>query len=212
MNNENEIRSRILTQSRELFYKFGYSKITMEEIASGMGISKKTLYKHFSNKEHLLKEIVHETKCEIESYVDKLIKDRKTEFITKLKSFMEFVVAHFSRLSNPLVQDLVKNQPAVWKDIQEFRKKNAYDCFSKLIMQGIENGIFRKDIHCDVVALIYFSAVNNMLNAEVLSQLPFTADQAYNIIVSILFEGIFTTEGRKKYKSSKYLKTITENN
>jgi hypothetical protein len=79
-------------------------------------------------------------------------------------------------------------------------------------MQGIENGIFRKDIHCDVVALIYFSAVNNMLNAEVLSQLPFTADQAYNIIVSILFEGIFTTEGRKKYKSSKYLKTITENN
>ena len=114
---------------------------------------------------------------------------------------MAFVVSHFSRLSNPIVQDLVKNQPEVWKEIQEFRKKNAHDCFTRLIQQGIRSGVFRDDINSEVVTMLYFSAVHGMLNLETLSQLPITADEAYKIIVRVLFEGIFTSEGRKKFKN-----------
>lgn len=201
MNNDLEVKNRILKKADDMFQSFGYSKITMEEIASGLGISKRTLYKHFSNKEHLLKEIINNTKCEIESYVEKLIEDKNTEFIIKLQNFMAFVVSHFSRLTNSVVQDLVKNQPEVWKDIQKFRKKNAHDCFTRLIEQGIKNGVFRDDINSEVVTLLYFSAVHGMLNLETLSQLPITADEAYKIIVRVLFEGIFTSEGRKKFKS-----------
>lgn len=201
MNNENEIQKRIIHKAEEMFQQYGYSKVTMEEIAENLGISKKTLYKHFSNKEHILKEIVNGAKCEIETYVDNLIEDKQTEFITKLQNFMAFVVSHFSRLSNPIVQDLVKNQPEIWKEIQEFRKKNAQDCFTRLINQGIKNGIFRDDINSEVVTMLYFSAVHGMLNLETLSQLPVTADEAYKIIVRVLFEGIFTSEGRKKFKN-----------
>lgn len=196
-----EVKEKILQTTKEMFYKYGYSKVTMEEIAADLGISKRTLYKHFSNKEHILKEIVNGAKCEIEAYVENLIDDKKTEFITKLQNFMAFVVSHFSRLSNPIVQDLVKNQPEVWKEIQEFRKKNAHDCFTRLIEQGIRNGVFRDDINSEVVTMLYFSAVHGMLNLETLSQLPITADEAYKIIVRVLFEGIFTSEGRKKFKN-----------
>ena len=201
MNRDVEIKEKILLSTKDMFYKYGYSKVTMEEIAANLGISKRTLYKHFSNKEHILKEIVNVAKCEIETYVDNLIEDKETEFIIKLQNFMAFVVSHFSRLSNPIVQDLVKNQPEVWKEIQQFRKKNAHDCFSRLIKQGIENGIFRDDINSEVVTMLYFSAVHGMLNLETLSQLPITADEAYKIIVRVLFEGIFTSEGRKKFKN-----------
>src|SRR3989339_1516482 len=201
MTRDIEIKEKILQATKDMFYKYGYSKVTMEEIAADLGISKRTLYKHFSNKEHILREIVNNAKCEIETYVDNLIDDKETEFIIKLQNFMAFVVSHFSRLSNPIVQDLVKNQPEVWKDIQQFRKKNAHDCFSRLIKQGIENGIFRDDINSEVVTMLYFSAVHGMLNLEALSQLPITADEAYKIIVHVLFEGIFTSEGRKKFKN-----------
>ncbi len=201
MTRDTELKEKILLSTKEMFYKHGYSKVTMEEIASDLGISKKTLYKHFSNKEHILKEIVNSAKCEIETYVEILLDDKKTEFITKLQNFMAFVVSHFSHLSNPIVQDLVKNQPRVWKDIQEFRKKNAHDCFTRLIQQGIKSGVFRDDINSEVVTMLYFSAVHGMLNLETLSQLPITADEAYKIIVRVLFEGIFTSEGRKKFKN-----------
>jgi AcrR family transcriptional regulator len=83
MANDQEMKQRIESKAQEMFYRYGYSRVTMEEIASTLGISKKTLYKHFSNKEHLLKEIVHKTKCEIEAFVNKLIEDDKTEFVVK---------------------------------------------------------------------------------------------------------------------------------
>ncbi len=201
MNDDREIKKRIIQKAEILFQNVGYSKVTMEEIALGLGISKKTLYKHFSNKEHILKELVDHAKCEIEEYVDKLIEDRKTEFIVKLQNFMSFVVSHFARLSNPIIQDLIKNQPEIWKEIQEFRKKNAYDCFTRLVNQGVKNKVFRDDINSEVVTLLYFSAVSSMMNLETLSQLPVTADEAYKIIIKILFEGIFTAEGRKKFKN-----------
>jgi len=55
MTEEKEIKQRIALKADEMFRQFGYSKVTMEEIASSLAMSKKTLYKHFSNKDHLLK-------------------------------------------------------------------------------------------------------------------------------------------------------------
>ncbi|NMB80307.1 MAG: TetR/AcrR family transcriptional regulator [Ignavibacteria bacterium] len=197
-----EVKQRILKTTEDMFYQFGYSKVTMEEIASTLSMSKKTLYKHFENKEHILKEIIRTKKCAVEAYVGELIEDKSTEFITKLKNFLSFVTSHFSRLSHPNIQDLVKSQPEVWNEIQEFRRKNAYVTFAKLINHGKESGVFRKDFNSDVAVNLYFSAIHTMLNLETLSQLPITVNEAYNDIIKIFFEGIFSEEGRKKYIDS----------
>jgi AcrR family transcriptional regulator len=205
MASANEIKQRILSKAEDLFFQVGYSKVRMEEIASALLMSKKTLYKHFSNKEHILKEIVREKKCAVESYVDELIADTKLEFITKLNNFLLFITSHFSRLAHPTIHDLVKSQPEIWNEIQEFRKKNAYTCFSKLINQGKESGVFRNDFHSDVAVQLYFSAIHNLLNLETLSQLPVTIDEAYRDIIKIFFEGIFSEQGRMKYNNSNLL-------
>lgn len=197
-----EVKQRILKTTEDMFYQFGYSKVTMEEIASTLSMSKKTLYKHFENKEHILKEIIRTKKCAVEAYVEELIADKSTEFITKLKNFLSFVTSHFSRLSHPNIQDLVRSQPEVWNEIQEFRRKNAYVTFAKLINHGKESGVFRKDFNSDVAVNLYFSAIHTMLNLETLSQLPVTVNEAYNDIIKIFFEGIFSEEGRKKYIDS----------
>ncbi|MBS3945321.1 MAG: TetR/AcrR family transcriptional regulator [Melioribacter sp.] len=197
-----EVKQRILKTTEEMFYQFGYSKVTMEEIASTLSMSKKTLYKHFENKEHILREIIRTKKCAVETYVEELIEDKSTEFITKLKNFLSFVTSHFSKLSHPNIQDLVKTQPEVWNEIQEFRRKNAYVTFAKLINHGKESGVFRKDFNSDVAVNLYFSAIHTMLNLETLSQLPITVNEAYNDIIKLFFEGIFSEEGRKKYIDS----------
>lgn len=202
---EKEVKQRILNKTEEMFYKFGYSKVTMEEIASSLTMSKKTLYKHFDNKENILREIIRTKKCEVESYVEELIADTKTEFITKLKNYLSFVTIHFSKLSHPNIQDLVKSQPAAWNEIQEFRVKNAYNAFSKLINQGKESGIFRNDFQSDVAVQLYFSAIHGLLNPQTLSQLPTTANEAYSDIIKIFFEGIFSEQGREKYIDSDLL-------
>lgn len=208
MNNDLEVKNRILKKANDMFQSFGYSKVTMEEIASELGISKRTLYKHFSNKEHLLKEILSTIKCEVDSFIEGLIADKSMEFIEKLKRFMNFIAKQGARLEGPIVRDLMKNHPEFWRDIEEFRKKKAYTNLSRLIEQGIKSGIFRKDVNTEVVVLAYVASIHSLINPEVLARLPISADQVFKDLVKILFEGIFTAEGRKKYNTS----TLTKDN
>jgi AcrR family transcriptional regulator len=203
MNHEAEIKNRILAKADEMFQHYGFSKVTMEEIASNLGISKKTLYKSFSNKEHILKEIVHNVKCEVESFVETLIADKKIEFMEKLTSFMNFLVKHSARFNTPMIQDLAKNHPQIWQEIQEFRKKKALKNFSKLLEEGIQKGIFRKDVNKEVIVLLYISAIHSLINPETLSLLPVSAEQVFDNILKIVFEGILSNDGKKKYCTSK---------
>lgn len=206
MNNDVEVKNRILSKADEMFQSYGFSKVTMEEIASDLGISKKTLYKHFSNKEHLLKEILNNIKCEVDDFIEELISNKSMEFIEKLKRFMNFIAKQGTRLEGPIVRDLMKSHPEFWRDIEEFRKKKAYSNLSRLIEQGIKSGIFRKDVNTEVVVLAYVSSIHSLINPEVLARLPISADQVFKDLVKILFEGIFTTEGRRKYNTSTLIK------
>ena len=211
MNEENEIKLKILRRSEDIFRLHGFSKVTMEEIASDLGISKKTLYKHFSNKEHLLKEIVNLNKCETADFIEKLLNDTSLPFMEKLERFMGFIAQLSTKLENPMTAELMRCQPEVWKDIDEFRAKHAYKNLSRLIQEGITHGAFRTDLNTDVVVVAYVAAIHSVINPATLSKLPVSATQAYKEIVKILFEGIFTTEGRKKYKSSlkEYYEEVT---
>jgi AcrR family transcriptional regulator len=198
---ENEIKQRIITKADQMFRQYGYSKVTMEEIAADLSISKKTLYKYFSNKEHILKEILHSNKCEVDKFIEELICNPSMPFIDKLQSFLNFIAKQASKLEGPMVRDLMRNQPQIWNDIDEFRKKKAYKHLSLLIEEGKKNGIFRDDMHTEVVIIAYMAAIHSLINPETLAKLPVSADQAYKDVIKILFQGIFTSEGRKKYKS-----------
>lgn len=201
MNDENVIKQKILEKADEMFRRFGFTKVTMEEIASNLGISKKTLYRHFSNKEHILKELVHVNKCEVDQFVETLMNDHETPFIEKLKSFMNFIAKISKRVEGDMIKDLMKTHPEVWRDIDEFRTNHAYRNLSYLIKEGIKDGIFRDDINNDVVVVAYVASIHTLINPETIAKLPVSADQAFKDVIKILFEGIFTTEGREKYHS-----------
>ncbi len=201
MNDENEIKERILTKAEEMFLQFGYSKVTMEEIAANLGISKKTLYKFFSGKENLVRDIVENMRCDIDNYVEELWNDSSLDFVKRLKKLMDFIAKQSSKLRGPLLADLQKNIPEVWDEINKYRKQNTMKKMSLLINEGVEKGAFRKDIDQQVMLLMYVNAIQGIINPETLSQLPYTGNQVFEIIIKIMFEGIFTEEGRDKYIS-----------
>ena len=203
MNDEAEIKEKILMLAEEKFHQFGFSKVTMEEIASDLAISKKTLYKNFSNKEHILKEIFEQNKCEFEGFIDDLLQNGELEFIDKLKTLMDYIVKNSPKFNGQLIIDLKKNHPVLWKEIEDFRHKKAYGQISTLLNEGKIAGVFRNDIKAEVITIIYMSAIHGLINPEVLAVLPITFEQVHKIVTQILMEGILSEEGRNKYKSNK---------
>jgi AcrR family transcriptional regulator len=208
---EQEIKDRILTRAEEMFLRFGYSKVTMDEIAAHLGMSKKTLYKFFPSKEELVREIIYKMKCDVQDYVDALLANDEMDFVEKLKRLMNLIGNQSSKLQGPLLEDLHKNVPEVWQQVNEFRKENVRQKFTQLINMGVEKGIFRKDVDQRLIVLIYSSAVQGLINPEILSQMPFSVEQVFESVIKVIFSGIFTEEGRIKYNSYQIEDKVKEN-
>ncbi|MEK6646999.1 MAG: TetR/AcrR family transcriptional regulator [Candidatus Firestonebacteria bacterium] len=197
-----EIRERIVKNAGELFLQFGFSKVTMDEIAKVLGMSKKTLYKFFPTKEKLLKEAFTFIITNISIKVNNLMADRNLDFIEKLRGISDFLIMFLSKISPYCMQDLKRNAFDMWQTIEKFRRKNIMDCFGKLIEDGKKRGVIRKDCNTQVLLLVYLNAIQGIVNPEVLSQLPITASEGLDTILKVFFEGVLTKNGRIGYIGS----------
>ncbi len=174
----------------------------MEEFAQSMGMSKKTIYKFFPGKEELITEITHEKLHNVHQGCVRWQKDKSVDFMQRVRNVTGFISGEMRSLKPQFYIDLQKTMPHLWKEVDEFRTQRVYEDFSAMIREGVEIGVFRKDINVDVLVLMYGNAIQSIINPETLSKLPLNAAQAYDAIVDIVFGGVFTEEAKGKYKST----------
>jgi AcrR family transcriptional regulator len=96
-------RKKILDGSRALFMREGVSSLTMDQIASRQGISKKTLYKFFANKSQLVTEAIEERIGEIAAMIDTLAHDRTRSFPERLGAILGVVGRQLAEIGESLV-------------------------------------------------------------------------------------------------------------
>jgi len=77
-----------------------------------------------------------------------------------------------------------------------------------MLREGCDLGIFRKDIDQQLMLLIYTNTIQNIINPDILVQVPFSAAQVFEGVIKIFYEGIMTPEGRAKYLNNKPTETV----
>lgn len=199
MAEEREIRERILNKAKEMFTQFGYSKVTMDEIAAELGMSKKTLYKFFPGKEQVIRSIITDIKCEFSLYCDTLIQNPDVDFVDKLKQLMNYFSKQADKFRGPLLHDLQKAVPECWAELNELKIKHSYQKFNELLAEGKKAGAFRQDIDQQLILLIFMNAMQSMLNPDVLSEVPYSGSQIFETLIKVIFEGVLSEDGRNKY-------------
>ncbi|MHB1050413.1 MAG: TetR/AcrR family transcriptional regulator [Bacteroidota bacterium] len=196
---DTELKARILESARSYFFEHGFSKTTMEEFANSMGMSKKTIYKFFPGKEDLVREITREKLQSVHQGCLDCQFDKSTDFMQRIRNVTSFISNEMRTLKPQFYIDLQRTMPDLWKEVDEFRSQRIYEDFSAMIREGVEIGVFRKDINVDVLVLMYGNAMQTVINPETLSKLPLNASQAYDAIVDIIFGGVFTQNAKEKY-------------
>ncbi|MCE1187875.1 MAG: TetR/AcrR family transcriptional regulator [Ignavibacteria bacterium] len=199
MHEEHEIKNRILTRANDLFMQYGYSKVRMEEIAISLGISKKTLYKYFSNKDQIVRQLVYNAKCEVTERIDQIIDDENVTYVEKLRNLFDFIGTQTQKFHSRMIEELMRSHPEIWREILEIRKKHTYDRMSKLIKEGAEKGVLRSDINQNIITLIYIGAINTVFVPDSFEHLSFVPEPVFKDIIKVIFEGILTDSGRKEY-------------
>lgn len=194
-NDENKLK--ILTKSEELFMQYGYSKVTVDEIAQALGMSKKTLYAHFRSKEDILTTLLEQVKTKLSAAIKPIIDDANLTGLEKMNRLMPILAAQISKMKSNFAEDLMRCCPHIWNALLKFRKEHILEHFGKLIRQGISKGLIQQNIDERLIVHIYISIIEGVLNPTLLSQISHSGEEVYRIILQTFFFGILTDEGRR---------------
>ena len=205
-----EIKNDILHEAIKLFFEKGYKKVTVDEIASNLSISKKTLYKYYESKQDLLERTFENWKQKITSEINEILDEADATFIDKLKDIMSHIGVAMGRLNSDLITDVQENMPDLWNRINNYKQEAAFLRFNRLIEEGIEKGQIKKDINKNLVVALYACAIDNLLDPKFLNSLPADMKKKlpkyhsdiFDNTLKIIYEGILTDEAIKSWKGS----------
>ena len=204
----NSTKERIIQASVALFAKKGCKSITMDDIASAMGISKRTIYENFSDKKDLLTQSVE--------YLFQCRKDVMNSVLQSSQNVIEALFQSTQSHSNfmkdikyDFFDEIQKYFPEVHAlTVQKFRDEHV-EFFVKMLKKGQADGVFREDVNVELTA-----ALLHVINDVIFTQEMFAAYNFNKFLLSANFNyhyvrGIATEKGLKIL--DQYLDLFIEN-
>ncbi len=193
---DNEIKQRIHDKSLDHFLRFGFSKVTMNEIAEELGMSKKTLYQYFPSKEDLLAAVVTRLHEDTANEIETIVRRRDIDFLQKLRGALNALAAFHTKMTPYFRTDMEKHAPHVCKATDEFGRDRIRVTMADLVAEGIRERVFRDDIDQELIVLIYAGALQYLLRPETFNRLNLPVQRVHEIIGSVVIDGIIRPEAR----------------
>ena len=197
-----EVKDRILKGAEELFFKYGIKSITMDDIAKHLGISKKTIYQFYSDKnevvETLMTQRLKKNECEFQQ-----IAKQSSNVIAEVFEMMKHVGVMFSQMNPNLFYDLQKYHPNAWKLFKKFKEECIERMVEDSVKHGIKQGLVRADINTKIVTRLRMEEVEMGFNPQAFPPDKFKIVDVQLALLDHFLHGICTLKGHKlinKYK------------
>ena len=187
-------KEKIVNGALELYKRMGVKSVNMDEVATNLGISKKTLYVYFDNKQDLVNhcfqkhydlvsEIINTSAAQFENAIDELFAiDESCSIIMKQ--------------TNPyLLGELKRYYPNTWALIEQLKQKVLFNIMKKNLNKGIKQEIYRKEIDVDVIAKLMINRIDTLINEEVFPLTQYDFRKLLTEIRIYHLRGIATIKG-----------------
>lgn len=191
------LRQQILDESILLFKRLGIRGVTMDMIAENIGISKRTLYENFQNKDELVEECVKVLIDKRNNDANEIIRN-STHF---LETFMLFMWHHINELKsvNPLfMRDIRKLYPqSACKQANDFSDQ-IKSKMKDFVTKGINEGVFRSEINPEIAAILIYEQIgllHNESGREVFPASKFSSAEVFEHIAINYIRGMSTLKG-----------------
>lgn len=199
MPEEDIIKEKIIAYCEERFLKEGFASISVDEIAGELGMSKKTFYKCFTSKEDVVRQLIERIMGGVRANIERILQSDKSA-IEKHAEFIAMIATNTSKLMPMFGQDIKKRMPQFWKQIEEFRRQRIADVFNRLIAQGVVEGTMRPEMNKRVFLMCMLSAVDTIMQPQVLANESFSVSDAIREILNVFFVGALTPMGRNQFE------------
>lgn len=189
-----DIKDRIIEKAGELFFQYGIRNISMDELASSLGMSKRTIYENFKDKEDILRSLILKIKDER----NEVIKEFLVKGLNVVEVFINVIeIQKKMPVSNAkFIQDIYKYYPNITKIMQEHIEKNNV-FLQEFLLKGIEQGFIREDLNIKVTAFLVEESTYTYIRASYLEQPPFSFPELFYTMMINFVRGISTEKGIK---------------
>lgn len=188
-----EIKDRIALQAGELFMAHGVKSISVDEIASKLGMSKRTIYQQFHDKEDIL---IHFLEL-LEAKQNEEMEQLHRTLPTVVDVFMRVIYSHQEVMSGYSVkfqEDIEKYYPKAWNTWKEQEDRGTV-VVKHFLMEGIQQGVIRRDLNVEVTAFLLQDTNNTFLQALRMANRSFTIWELFYTMLTNFIRGISTEKG-----------------
>ena len=200
-----EVQERIMLKADELFRRYGIRSVTMDEIANQLGMSKKTIYQYYTDKDQLVEAVAEK---EISFSQESCLKDMaaSTNAIDEIFRVMAFVEVMFRNMNPAMLYDLEKYHPAGYRKFLQHKNIFLSDMIKRNLERGIEEELYRPEINIEVLTRLRLENMMLGFNTEVFSPSKFNLVELQHELIEHFLYGVATLKGYKliiKYKQQR---------
>jgi AcrR family transcriptional regulator len=190
-------RQRIVGAARAHFFSHGFRRVTMDDLAEELGISKKTLYAHFPGKFDLLEAVLADKLAGVEATLKGVARAHRHDFPATLRELLAGTRRELDELKPPFVRDMRQKAPEAFKLVERRRAALIQRYVGTFLVEGQRTGMVRKDVPVRLIIEILLAMVQSIMNPAKMEELGMMPKEGYTGILKIILEGALTSKGRK---------------
>lgn len=160
-----EPQERIVNKAHELFMRYGIRSISMDEVANHLGMSKKTIYQFYTDKEALVEDVID---IEINSNQAECIshKEKSENAIHEVFMAVDMLLDLLTKMNPTVIFDLDKYHPKAFKKYNDYKNKFLYTIIKENLEWGKTEGLYREEIQSDILARFRLASMFLLFNPE----------------------------------------------
>ncbi|MEO0473050.1 MAG: TetR/AcrR family transcriptional regulator, partial [Bacteroidota bacterium] len=174
---------------------YGVKSISMDDIASQLGISKKTIYQYYSNKAELVN-AVSESFFKADKEKSREIIRRSENAVHELVLFLKQAQVSLQSISNNAILEIRKYYPNAWTCFEDYTKGFVIDCVRDNLQRGVKEGYYRPNLQIEIVTRLRVAQFETALRQDIFPIPEFDPLQVQTEIMDLYFHGITTPKGK----------------
>jgi AcrR family transcriptional regulator len=200
-----ETQHKILQKAKELFMRMGIRAVSMDDIATQTGISKKTIYQYYEDKDELVDAVMKEEEESVHRDSKECLALSKNA-VEEILLTLSRVYTRFSQMNPLVISDMERFHTKAHLRFQQMKYDHLYNMIQKNIKRGIKEGLYRKELNLEVITKYRLESIMIPFNLKVYPPSKFSLAEVTKELMEHFLIGLSTLKGHElilQYKEQK---------
>ena len=191
-----DTRQRIMKAAHDLVMQYSIRSVSMDDIAANLGMSKKTIYQYFRDKDELVESVVDHV-INTNQCICNNDREQAENAVHEIFLVMEMMSEMFKGMNPSILFDMQKYHPAAFRKFQKHRNDYLYNVCLENLERGIKEELYRPEMNVEIVARYRVETMLIALNPEFQRSVKKSLMEIEQEIIMLYLFGLVSMKGYK---------------